>query len=1042
MKIISRFMLNDNITGYVLDDGGLTYPVTDRGLYDQDILEGLIKEGYKILNYHGDIMTPEGISIKDLIESPCTATEDEIQTMLDMADYALSEVEATKYFSRDVDIQEIMFKEPNVTIQTREELVAYLEKCAKLTKYSSVGQDVRPLNSFVAREALFTAQELASNPEVKDLFKAIERRRKLQSYSAFNQLIKFLQEEGVLGEIFTADDIKAAYLSWGICGLKTPVINNYIKIGVTTDILAKVEAVDRNDSTTGRVKEICLLDKKGVIHYSGGEVDLSDVDDFSQEIVTPMYDNAYYDALRSTSKWNAEYHPIVCAVSQFKTRSYYEMIDDNGVSYAARVDNNRLAIFDVRGVIHTSEFLFVRCQDAMYATIDKVCNKDLFQKWTLVTAKARDLVRNKTVKSPINDSFKLLISEGVTPEAAVRYIARRISDDTNLNADHQTGIDYSSAHIIYREGPDDRLIRKYNPNDYEYTNIDSLIDIMCSTRDEMEEKGEYLLVSNEDKGPEADLIREEISLKPLENLEFVKLVKEGNITIDNLYQGKMADGYADTEAIASLIDLVVRLDVGKDNIPIQEYIAAVANVEESNTIDFDSVIKVRNATYKGYLHDKAVLNATRAAQATSLVYITRVFRELANLPVKDQRHYMFECISIPVDKNSQEESALFSIASAIRKAINDTDEIKDEIKKIISLEAPSIAAKLMFKIIVKQINIVGSLADNKYAVIEEKFNIDGENVVSLKVVVENAIIYRLQHGKYLNRKYCTINDWCAYEMSPNSAFNLYCLNANITPWEVVPKIGVKIPVYSFGINYIKQAVLEQFSETFRNKVATENAKVGVIADSYLSNSLLEGFVIDETVSYGIETINTVLEYEVEETISNYYQRFILHNNDAKKRGRYLETLRLKTDVIYKSYLDIYDVVDIDEDVYKDLEGNNSFASMFMSQTTPDILTNRQNNVRALEYGNVIEDFHFAEQSFNDISRWSELTDGSFKQYAICIYSAGKLAIVSPKKKLTIDLKTMTKEIADQLVEKKVFYQLNATKYLINTTSGFITVEVR
>ena len=54
-----------------------------------------------------DILTSEGINIKDMIETPCTATEDEIQMMLDeAAEGVLSEAEATEFFARDIEINE------------------------------------------------------------------------------------------------------------------------------------------------------------------------------------------------------------------------------------------------------------------------------------------------------------------------------------------------------------------------------------------------------------------------------------------------------------------------------------------------------------------------------------------------------------------------------------------------------------------------------------------------------------------------------------------------------------------------------------------------------------------------------------------------------------------------------------------------------------------------------------------------------------------------------------------------------------------------
>ena len=656
-------------------------------------------------------------------------------------------------------------------------------------------------------------------------------------------------------------------------------------------------------------------------------------------------------------------------------------------------------------------------------------------------AKARDIVRAKTVASPINNSFELLLSEGVSPEAAVRYIARRIVDDKVLNAEYQNGIDYGDAHIIYRNGPDKKLIEKYNPHDYEYTNLDSLIEIMCATRDEMEERGEYLLVSKDDIGRNAEAIREEIRFRPIENLEFVKLVKEGSVSVDNLFRGKMQDGLAETDTIAKLIDLAIQLKVGRKDISVSEYSMHLKNIEESDIIDLNSIIKVRDAAYRGYLKDRAVLNATRATQSTSLVYVTRVFREMANTKADTQRHYMFECISIPLYARSEEEKFLIEISNAIKESISRAHGLNRQLADILSIEAPSFAAKLMFKILIGNIKVENN-ADTVNTTIVEELKITDDEKVTLHIPVKNNIITKLKSNpEYTQRKYCTLNDWCDYEMTTNWAFNFYCINANITPWEVKPKNGFNFQSYNFCLNYIKPAVLNNFSEAFRSKVANEKAKVVTIADTYFSNSLLDGAVSDEIFEHTLETIDGVLSNMAEETVSSYYKRFTLHNNDAKTHGKYLQTMRLKADESFGNYSDIWFAEAVDEEIYQELV-DKSCASMFLSETTPMLVTSKGSEAVAIETGNVIETFDFTEQKFDDIARWNDLVRGSFEPKAICIYSVGKLLIITQNKQLTIDLRTVSHENANKLVDKGIFYQLNATKYLISTSNGYITVEVR
>ena len=62
------------------------------------------------------------------------------------------------------------------------------------------------------------------------------------------------------------------------------------------------------------------------------------------------------------------------------------------------------------------------------------------------------------------------------------------------------------------------MLFRSNPEDYEYGSLDELIDIMCATRDEMENEGKYLVVNKNDNSIEASMVRDEIRERPIEQL--------------------------------------------------------------------------------------------------------------------------------------------------------------------------------------------------------------------------------------------------------------------------------------------------------------------------------------------------------------------------------------------------------------------------------------------------------------------------------------------------------------------------------------------
>ncbi len=836
MEIIGRFRINE-MNGYTLNDDGSEYSVVERGLYSSGILEGLIEAGYKILNYHGDILTSEGINIKDMIETPCTATEDEIQMMLDeAAEGVLSEAEATEFFARDIEINEIKFKEPKVTIKTREELIDYLYRCKRLKRYSFNIEDIKPLNSFVAKEALFSCEELAKieNKEIRSLFTVIENRRKLSSYGAYKELIKFLQKEGVLEENYTADDVRAAYMAWGICGIKTPVINKYTKIGDISDIFHKP-----NDNIitnfTNRHREVCLIDKNGIVHYSDGILDLSDVDEFEKETVMPESESTYYNIMRSTNKWETDYYAINCLVRKARTCTYYEMMDESGTSYTVRMDDAHVVFCDVRNIFYSGNSLFVRMLSGIYASIDKVHTEEDYACYNMLLTKAKDIVKAKTFQVPVKSSYELIVNEGVSPEAAVRYIARKVYEEKEEG--FAAEINYIDAFQYYRKGPDKQIIKKYNPEDYEYGSLDELIDIMCATRDEMENEGKYLVVNKNDNSIEASMVRDEIRERPIEQLEFVKEVKCGNITIGNMEIGRKIDGSAEIQQIASLIELIIKIETKGRVINLTEVTQYIKNIEDNKILNINSVIKERSAKFWGYLKDRAILNSARAKQATELVYITKVFREISNRPSEEQRHYAFECIHFSIGKNDKRELAMQKeISDAVREAILEMKELTSQIKEILILEADSIGAKLLFKIMFEQVDTM--IGDNHSEIIlKEKFTVSNFINADMLIKISNITFNILRSDSYKQVRYCTLYDWCDNEISSNTAFNLYCVNANINPWKVTPKEGFTIPSYNFMVNYYAPATLEKaFPQQLIDKIKNEKAKVTSISKKYTDYS--------------------------------------------------------------------------------------------------------------------------------------------------------------------------------------------------------------
>lgn len=1053
MQVLSKFMLDGKVC-FNVDDDGLCYPLTERGLYEQGILEGLIDAGYKILDYHGNIISPDGVSIQDFATEECTASDSEIQAMYDIEEGALSEAEATSYFTRDTSFTCVEMKEPKVRIKTREEFISYLQKYRSAARLGLMDKDVQPINSFVAQEALFSLEELVENPEVIDYLRIVEERRRLKSYTAYETLVAFLQSEGVLGETYTVDDIRTAYLSWGICGIKASVLEMKTKFGVT----ARITDIDENetalDKTVGLTQELCLATKDGRIIYSGGEEDLSDIEEYELSPVYPSIIAAYEDMMRNTRNWETDYNVVKCLVKKPCSRVYMTLLSDTGCTFHAKVDCDYLVIQSTTANKFTAGYLKIRSTSGVYRPLEEFRSKDEYTKKCMAAAKVQDIVSARTIDTPVDNSFDLCLREGVAPMNVISYLSTRIAEDkkgillpgarSTLN-DGYHGIDYSGAAEMYRDGPDKKYINKYNPDNLEYDNLDTLIDIMINTRSQMESEGTYLQVSKDDVGFEAASIKTELIERPVERLEFARDCMDGFVSIDFFNEGKTLDGGTEVFQLANLLLRIIYTEEGTTDLSVEEVKLKLRDIESTGIINMNTLIKPRVNAYKGYLKDRAILNSRRATECSTAVYVTRVYRELSNAPIDEQRHYMFE--GIVLDLFNKKHNPMVNVQNKIANSFIDalrTVPMDDMYKDALKLEAPSIALKIIFALALKQANVVEK--DSTTTTVRIMEDAGGNDVYTIDVKIDNTVADAAADKNNYAVKWVSLYDWCDMEVT-GGAFNLYCLNADIDPWYVKPKKGVRIPVYSFEVNWIRQNVYDTLPEDFRSSVVEQKARVRQFESQYNDMALIdEGDVMDyvnDTIVYDNDTIDQVLDIQVTETIRNYDQRFKLHKKAAATDGKFIYRMRLKSDSVYANYASRFNSNPMsgDEDEYEVINDKEK-SNRWLRIVTPTLLSESIGNDKEISsLANRVSRFDISSQKYIDVMRWDELVIGNFKSYTVNTIIGDKLCCVSAKGQITRDLSTLTKEDADKLTEKGILYQLSAREYLIKTITYDYKLEI-
>ena len=1021
MDIIKRFKIGEKNV-YLLQDGEIKYAATELGLYDADTLVALKNSGYKILGYYGNILMPNGISIKEMTVSPCDLPASHIDMANSMEEVALSESEAAVYFDREVNVEYFKLKEPKVEIHTREELLQYLRN-TYITRNSKVmKKDVRPLNSFVAREALFELKELASDNLIKRFMDIIQNRRKLGSYSDFKRLVAFLQKEGVLGETYTAEDVQQAYLSWGVCGIKTPITSWNTEVGTSMPMSANVSnSSSTADTVTMYTIEKCLMNRQGVIYMSKGSYNWGLGQSETVGGINPTQIDKCQELLSSASQWKHDYTVIECKIPYSTNRHNITFLDNDGVSFSAKIDTKEILIKDNYAVLLNCSFLSIKGFDGEFEVVSQCLNPTDYIIRQLTRTKVREIIRNRTADVDVKSSYELCLKEGVSPENAINWIIRRITELPALNKSYAEERKFSDAALCYRIGPSADLIAKYNPDNKEYSDISELIDIMLTTQE---------LMRDQKMLEEDDIDAIEELLQPLARFEFVKDLIFGSGKIDHFGDGYDKDGVAGYEAITQLIMTYLKLK-GVTNVEDAKHL--LANLEMVTDFNVDAVFPYRELMAKGCELDRAILNGTRARECNRAVWITRVYRELGNGVPEEKRHYIFDCASINFRESTTKyirESLIQSFEAAINQA-----NVSNHKRRCMLEAAPAMAVALMFKQLAQKLVVTEGL----YGFVTTEETIGD---VKLQINIPKNVYTLLQQKNWFKmNSCCTLWEWCLYEMTPKKTWQLYCVNANITPWEVHPKTGKAFPVYNFGTNFMSNGVFSKLSIGYQNSVNASKSRVRSFSSEYAASSLF-AVPIDDLKLYAPDAVDKALFLTNMETPDHYVERYRYWEREYAKEGKYITKFLLKADYLYENYYSACQTsFPKNTSIHTAPLTDARQSKEYLFDMNVVSLTSNQQNL--LEYTqNSYGSFNVKDKTFMDICSWIALIDDSFNAKADIFVNGYQVICVNMKGKYEFDLRTVTKAVLDDLVAQGILYQLKTRMYLLQAVDGYYFVEVK
>ncbi|MCM1440114.1 MAG: hypothetical protein NC131_13065 [Roseburia sp.] len=921
-----------------------------RNLYTKFILSQLKESGYKVYDYNGNIELPDGRSIEDLPAMDFSSVDFDMWSALaSNMDETLTDAEASEFYSFNSRAESVKFAEPvSIEINTREELERFIDR--EYSKYCTLGYciDNRPLNSFVNPEALYTMDEIQENKELVNKLNAINVRHTFKDYTAYRQVVEFLISSGkLMNDNPTMGEFVRAYYAWGPDGITGTCVDLRFKQGVD----GRFENVDDSMISSANPETYCLSNRENVIGILGSDSRIRFLrettslqnkamwTDFGRETLAILDTETLTKAIRRKVGTH-KYTSILAQRAKVSDRLYFTFVTGNGYRYVYKVAHCATVINLLTG--HNAiwyspiNFQVKMINSRSKLPMDRVKNEADYIMWNMCTNKVAAIMTDRTKTATIENSYQMLISAGLSPLAAVTYMARRVlKEDFDSNVairGSYLGLNVDNCIKWYSDKEVPEIVMKaFMLDETEITNVEDFIK--AADADYLQERRD-LMSSDEIRmgSPEFDPTFGSPSLDALSyyyNVKFVSDCMHGYVNIDNFGDGLRADRLDEYTDTASIFMSIIYSELG--NSPdVSEAYNLIEGIETSEYYNINSnrQFNYRDGAYVGALLDRAYLLA-RKGSATDTAwwcYVTKVFRELSNKPIEEQRPYMLEMLVVKSQKAQGHgsidgdirgiavacvENALDACSNISRDKIAISDKIAAASGKtyfdLVTDIKDFIAAELLFR-------MIGYKGDGENGMATFKLEYDSSGN-KLPIPVPMTVIDLCK--KVLNETETHVYYMPIYEVNANEynpyqgsgGFPMHIVNAVVTPWTVTPRKGYKIKTMSLLPSYYSADALDgkngagwTASNVNKGNIIASNIK-GINRNRVLPEVEAEIYM-DTVKSLQVATyddINQYLHPAVDELVQCYVKRWSLHCHEAMKEGKIVKSMPLKQDIVYAGF---------------------------------------------------------------------------------------------------------------------------------------------
>lgn len=1031
MQLISKLMRGVEHIGFRVSDEGLEYDIPAKYIYNEETVECLKAFGYKYYNYYYNVVTGDGTPVMDLSEMQFTGSDDDYMTLLNLSEDCLTEPEMAKYFVIDTTpIVALDRRAPKVKYSTRDEFLRYLEQfqTSRFEDLSCI--DCQPLNSFVAKEALFTMDEAVNSAfEVGHYLSIISERRIFNTYHGYTNAVRFLQTEGlILKDNPSYGEFIKAYNAWGLDGFNDDIVSE----GVNPMFSLK----NVIEGYSGR-NELCCVDKFGTLYGHSGVVKVEDVNtaDFTTAVYRPggMGLSSYVKAVRSISEdYEDVIAPLSCIEEEIVEAYEVTLRTKEGIAYKVINTIDEIYVKNAIGV-QVNQFPFMRVRTPLGTS----CAMSLFPSlldysdFVVALAKSYDLIREHTIKPAYSCSYDMLRENGLSPYAAIKYAGHSVMMNNSYYKGYVEGVDYKKAADLIKDDVKESYVSRFNPNDIPYSNWCEASAIMSGGLEDPAIAETY--------NPGAGVDMYEIKYRPVENLEFANRLINNKESIGEFMIGQRADAGSNAISLALLLQTAVRYYRGKVgySMPVRDALTAI---ESAGVLDFTKLVNEKSNAYYGCLKDQAMLNSRRAASCIVLCAVDKVFAEISNKQAMSNRHYAVRMLTLDVSKGAAAKGVMTRFATKYKEIVETSSNLAVNQKEVAILLADFVAAR----------TAMGIYASRGAAYVNEDgfYNIHipimssaskGSSALPVEIVVpmhesDFASLSTLRH----NIAYSSLCELVENEFDDaTGCFPYFLMNAKLNIFNIEPKSNSRIPVYSFALNYVPDSAFDKTSDAFRQSIRDNKAKVDSIKDYYYSSKLLGESFEDNFMKEFPDAALTSLNGE---SIKAYYDRFIFYNNASNeaKAGNAVLTLPMRTDALFSNFASLVGCEAIESVEFFKPESAKEKMRYF-SVNMPEVLS--VSFEKRLETSNAIKQFDFSEAGMLIAANGIELILSISSMLEVQLLISGTTITVitaAGRKQIPID---EFRIYIDKYIEYGCVEVVGNRQYLVKTVTGLYLMEV-